>query len=80
MSNRFLPHVTVAAIAEREGRFLFVEERIGGAAVINQPAGHLEAGENLTEAVCRETIEETGWRFQPAGLVGVYRFVTIDSV
>jgi ADP-ribose pyrophosphatase YjhB (NUDIX family) len=67
------PRVTVAAIAERDGRFLCVEERGGnGALVINQPAGHVEGGETLLEAVVRETFEETGYSFHPEGVVGLY--------
>ncbi len=67
------PRVTVAAIAERNGRFLFVEERDAhGSLVINQPAGHLEVGESLTEGVVREALEETAWRVEPESLVGVY--------
>jgi 8-oxo-dGTP pyrophosphatase MutT (NUDIX family) len=66
------PHVTVAAIAERDGQFLMVEERAGGRVVLNQPAGHLEEGETFVEAVIREAIEETGWTFRPESIVGVY--------
>lgn len=65
-------HITVAAIAEHQGAFLFVEERIAGELRINQPAGHLETGENLLAAVTREALEETGRRFQPEALIGVY--------
>jgi len=68
------PHVTVAAIVEREGRFLMVEEDTGEGIRINQPAGHLENGESLVNAVVRETQEETAWLFRPRGLVGVYRW------
>lgn len=67
------PHVTVAAILERDGRFLLVEERVKGREVINQPAGHLDDGESLVQAVVRETHEETRWRMEPTQLVGVYR-------
>lgn len=66
------PDVTVAAVVERDGKFLFVEERAGGRVVLNQPAGHLENGETLLEAVARETLEETGWSFVPEHLVGLY--------
>ena len=65
------PHVTVAAIAENEGKFLIVEERVDGQMVYNQPAGHLDSGESLIEAVIRETLEETAWTFQPEALVGI---------
>jgi 8-oxo-dGTP pyrophosphatase MutT (NUDIX family) len=66
------PDVTVAAVAERDGQFLFVEERSGGRIVLNQPAGHLESGETFLAAVVRETLEETGWSFCPESVVGVY--------
>jgi 8-oxo-dGTP pyrophosphatase MutT (NUDIX family) len=66
------PEVTVAAIVELDNRFLMVEERISGRLVLNQPAGHLEDGETLVEAVIRETREETAWAFRPAALVGTY--------
>lgn len=66
------PDVTVAAVVERDGRFLFVEERASGRVVINQPAGHLESGETFPAAVSRETLEETGWTFVPDAVVGVY--------
>ena len=66
------PDVTVAAIAERDGQFLVVEERASGRVVINQPAGHMEDGETFLEAVVRETLEETAWVFAPQAVVGVY--------
>ena len=65
------PHVTVAAIAEKDGKFLIVEEMVDGQLVYNQPAGHLDSGESLIEAVIRETLEETAWTFQPEALVGI---------
>ena len=71
------PHVTVATVAQREGRFLLVEERsTHGRLVLNQPAGHLEEGETLLHAVIRETLEESAWHFDPEGLVGLYRWTT----
>jgi ADP-ribose pyrophosphatase YjhB (NUDIX family) len=68
------PHVTVAALIENEGRFLLVQELISGRSVYNQPAGHLEDGETLIEAVIRETHEETAWEFEPESLVGIYQW------
>lgn len=68
------PDVTVAAVIERSGRFLLVEERIRGQLVLNQPAGHLEDGETLLDAVIRETLEETAWQFTPEALLGIYQW------
>lgn len=68
------PSVTVAAVIERDGRFLFVEEMQEGRRVLNQPAGHLDPGETLLAACAREVMEETAHRFEPAGLVGIYRW------
>ncbi|MFC0400570.1 NUDIX hydrolase [Paraburkholderia rhizosphaerae] len=75
------PHVTVAALVERDGRFLVVEEHTPAGLRLNQPAGHLEAGETLAEAVVRETLEETAHPFTPDALVGVYmtHFARADS-
>ncbi len=64
--------MTVAAIVERDGRFLVIEEHTSAGLRINQPAGHLEAGETLADAVIRETLEETAHRFVPEALVGAY--------
>ena len=72
------PDLTVAAIIERNGRFLFVEERVGPRMVFNQPAGHVERGEHLIEAVIRETLEETAWTFVPQWLLGVYMWDAPD--
>lgn len=68
------PRVTVAAIAEHNGRFLMVEEQVGGEMLFNQPAGHLEDDESLIDAVIRECLEETAWHFRPQALVGLYRW------
>jgi len=66
--------LTVAAIIERNGRFLVVEETDGSPErVLNQPAGHVEPGEGLLDAVCREVREETGLAFTPDAVVGIYQ-------
>ncbi len=68
------PHVTVAAVVERDGRFLLVEENTERGLLFNQPAGHLEADESIVAAAIRETFEETAWEFIPEHLIGVYRW------
>ena len=68
------PDLTVAAIVERDKRFLLVEERIRGQLVLNQPAGHVEAGESLLQAAVRETLEETAWQFHPTAWLGAYQW------
>lgn len=69
------PSVTVAAVIERDGRFLLVEEVANGRRVLNQPAGHLDPGESLAQAVAREVLEETAHRIAPSALVGIYRWL-----
>jgi len=77
---RWKPNVTVAAVIERGGRFLLVEERSAdGRLVLNNPAGHLDPGESLVEAVVREVLEETACVFTPTHLVGVYLARSIGS-
>ncbi|MEH6492653.1 NUDIX hydrolase [Halopseudomonas sp.] len=77
---RFTPHLTVACIVERQGRFLIVEEERDGKRVLNQPAGHLEAGETLLQAAVRETREETGWRVELIAVTGLYLFTAANGV
>jgi 8-oxo-dGTP pyrophosphatase MutT (NUDIX family) len=73
MNSIWKPNVTVAAIIEREGKFLLVEERTEEGLRLNQPAGHLDEGESLVAAVIRETMEESAWEFIPQHLIGIYR-------
>ncbi len=72
MSTIWKPSVTVAAIIERDGRFLLVEEETSDGIRFNQPAGHLDPGESLIQAVSREALEETAHEFTPTALVGMY--------
>jgi 8-oxo-dGTP pyrophosphatase MutT (NUDIX family) len=71
-TQAWLPHVVVAAIVQRDGRFLFVEEETADGLRLNQPAGHWERGETLIEAVRREALEETAHRVEPTALLGCY--------
>jgi len=66
--------ITVAALIENDGRYLLVEERAGGRLVFNQPAGHVEPGETLLDAVIRETREESGFTFTPTAVLGFYHW------
>ena len=68
------PSITVAAVIERGGRFLLVEEEDEGRIVYNQPAGHLEQHESLVDGCRREVLEESAWHFLPRELVGIYRW------
>lgn len=76
----FHPDLTVACVIQRQGRFLLVEERVRGELVLNQPAGHVEAGESLIEAALRETLEESGWEVRLTGLVGIYQWQAPDGI
>jgi len=75
-NSDWAPHLTVAAVIELEQRFLLVEEESDGLIVVNQPAGHVQAGETLLAAVIRETLEETAWHFLPQALVGLYYYTS----
>jgi 8-oxo-dGTP pyrophosphatase MutT (NUDIX family) len=62
----------VAAVVERDGRFLLVEEETSEGLKLNNPAGHLDPGESPVQGCARETLEETAYPFEPTALVGVY--------
>jgi 8-oxo-dGTP pyrophosphatase MutT (NUDIX family) len=72
MPNRWKPNVTVAALIERDGHFLLVEEDTADGLRLNNPAGHLDPGESPIQACVREVLEETAHDFTPTAVVGVY--------
>jgi 8-oxo-dGTP pyrophosphatase MutT (NUDIX family) len=72
MEPRWKPSVTVAAVIEKDGKFMLVEEETSEGLKLNNPAGHLDPGESLADACAREALEETTHRFTPTALVGVY--------
>jgi len=79
MSDVWKPHATVAAVIERDGRYLMVEELIRGQTVYNQPAGHLDPNESIVDAAIRETKEETAWDFKPEYISGIYRWEQTET-
>ena len=74
MNTIWKPNATVAAVIERDGKFLLVEEDTDDGVRLNQPAGHLDEGESLIAACVRETLEETAWHFVPGNLLGIYQW------
>jgi 8-oxo-dGTP pyrophosphatase MutT (NUDIX family) len=77
--HQWKPNVTVAAVVERNCAFLLVEEQTETGIRYNQPAGHLEAGESLIDAVIRETLEESARDFKPDSLLGIYQYRQPES-
>jgi 8-oxo-dGTP pyrophosphatase MutT (NUDIX family) len=71
-NSQWLPHVVAAALVERDGKFLLVEEHTAEGLRLNQPAGHWERNETLIEAVRREALEETAHHVEPTALLGCY--------
>lgn len=78
-NSLWCPHATVATIVFDQGRYLMVEELINGQRVLNQPAGHIDAGETIFQAARRETLEETGWEVELTNFLGVYVLRFPDS-
>lgn len=78
MPDRSVLHITVAALVVFQQRFLCVEEidKVSGRRVLNQPAGHVEPGEDLLQAVKRELFEETGLQLEPTGWLGISQLQT----
>lgn len=72
-------HLTVAAVIFRNGRYLLVREQIAEQLVYNQPAGHVENGETLSEAMLREALEETGHQVELTGLLGLSTYYSASA-
>ena len=72
MNIRWKPSVTVAAVIERDGQYLLIEEHTPEGLRLNNPAGHLDPVESPEQGVAREALEETAHVFNPTALVGIY--------
>ena len=79
MPNRWKPNVTAAAVIERDGHFLLIEEDTADGLRLNNPAGHLDPGESPVQACVREVLEETAHGFTPTALLGVYLAASADA-
>jgi len=73
-------HLTVATLCARAGKILMVREYESDKLVLNQPAGHVEAGEGFKEAALRETLEETGYRVRLTALLGLSTFPAPNGI
>jgi len=69
----------VAAVIEKDGRYLMIEEMTRDGLRINNPAGGLEPGESPIAGAMREALEETACHFTPEALLGVYLARNPDS-
>jgi ADP-ribose pyrophosphatase YjhB (NUDIX family) len=67
--------LTVAAVIERDDKFLLVEEYAMGRRVVTQPGGHIEANESPEQAVVREVFEESGVTVECRDMIGVYLWI-----
>ena len=79
MADYWAPHVTVAVIVERNGKYLFVRENTDQGIRLNQPAGHVEQGETLAQAAYRETLEETGYKVTLSGFVSLSSYTAANN-
>lgn len=79
MNKNWFPHVTVATIVEKDGKFLMVEEDLHGKKLLNQPAGHLDEGETLVQAAIRETQEESAWHVEISHLIEFSQWTSPNS-
>ncbi len=67
-------HITVAAVIEKDHKFLLVTDQTQSGPKLNQPAGHIEANEDIVTAVIREVKEETSLDFIPKNIIGIYLY------
>ena len=67
------------ALIEHEGRLVLIRRSEAPLADYwAPPAGYVECGESVPEAVCREAHEECGLEIKLDGLIGVYSQADVD--
>jgi phosphatase NudJ len=73
MKSPFI-RLSASAVAQRDtdGRFLFIEESIGGRLVLDILGGTWEQGETLQETCIREAAEEASIQFIPMHYLGCF--------
>ena len=62
--------LSVSAMVWRDGELLLMRRSDNG--FWGLPGGFVEIGESVADAACREVAEETGWKVEVGGLIGVY--------
>jgi len=66
----------VDCLVEQDGKFLIVQEsKPGRENLYNVPGGHIIDGETIAEAAIRETFEESGYRVELTGFLGIYQSI-----
>jgi ADP-ribose pyrophosphatase YjhB (NUDIX family) len=67
-------YAIVDVLVERDGKFLIVREgKKGRENMWNLPGGHVDNLETIAEAAIRETQEETGYKIELTGFLGIYQ-------
>lgn len=67
------PHLTASVVIVQQNKVLMVNEIDNGINVWNQPAGHVEVGEDIQAAAVRETLEESCYQVRLTDLLGIYQ-------
>ena len=69
----------VDCLVEKDGKFLLIGEgRPGREGLYNLPGGHVEGNETLVETAVRETEEESGYKVEITGFLGLYQTVFME--
>jgi 8-oxo-dGTP diphosphatase len=81
MGKRKNVWLAVSGIVEHENKWLVVKKKYGGLKdKWSFPAGFVEDGETIDEAIIREVLEETGITAEITGIAGVRSGVINDKI